>query len=33
METQDFRNQLQQAILRSDIVKIFDNLLTIVVEE
>ena len=33
METQDFRNQLQQAILRSDIVKIFDNLLTIAVEE
>ena len=33
METQDLRNQLQQAILRSDIVKIFDNLLTIAVEE
>ena len=33
METQDFKNQLQQAILRSDIVKIFDNLLTIAVEE
>ena len=33
METADFRAQLQQSILRSDIVKIFDNLLTIAVEE
>ena len=33
METAEFKAQLQQAILRSDIVKIFDNLLTIAVEE
>lgn len=33
MDTQNFRSQLQQSILRSDIVKIFDNLLTIAVEE
>ena len=33
METQEFRTQLQQSILRSDIVRIFDNLLTIAVEE
>ena len=33
METQEFRAQLQQSILRSDIVRIFDNLLTIAVEE
>jgi len=33
METAEFRAQLQQSILRSDIVKIFDNLLTIAVEE
>ena len=33
METVQFKSQLQQSILRSDIVKIFDNLLTIAVEE
>ena len=33
METVQFKTQLQQSILRSDIVKIFDNLLTIAVEE
>lgn len=33
METIDFKKELQQAILRSDVVKIFDNLLTIGVEE
>lgn len=33
MEIAEFKAQLQQAILRSDIVKIFDNLLTIAVEE
>ena len=33
METVQFKAQLQQSILRSDIVKIFDNLLTIAVEE
>jgi type II secretory ATPase GspE/PulE/Tfp pilus assembly ATPase PilB-like protein len=33
MDTAEYRAQLQQSILRSDIVKIFDNLLTIAVEE
>jgi type II secretory ATPase GspE/PulE/Tfp pilus assembly ATPase PilB-like protein len=33
MDTTEYRAQLQQSILRSDIVKIFDNLLTIAVEE
>ena len=33
MEIAEFKAQLQQSILRSDIVKIFDNLLTIAVEE
>ena len=33
METVQFKAQLQQSILRSDIVKIFDNLLTSAVEE
>ena len=33
MDTAEYREQLQQSILRSDIVKIFDNLLTIAVEE
>ena len=33
MKTVQFKAQLQQSILRSDIVKIFDNLLTIAVEE
>jgi hypothetical protein len=29
----DYRQRLQQAILESDVVKIFDNLLTVGVEE
>lgn len=33
MQTVNYKAELQQAILRSDVVKIFDNLLTIAVEE
>ncbi|MEI8252696.1 MAG: hypothetical protein WCG25_02930 [bacterium] len=32
-ETTQFREKLNQAVLQSDVVKIFDNLLTIAVED